>query len=158
THPSAPIGLTEEESLELRKVGATRTFDFPAKDHVEIGKSLDLVDFESAAKVTGHGFYFLKNDAVLLDLALQQFAIRKLVGRGFSPIVTPDLARNHSLEGIGFTPRGAETQIYSIEDTELSLIGTAEITLGGLHSDEILDEAELPKKYVGLSHCFRTEA
>src|SRR5205823_711085 len=118
----------------------------------------DLIDFEAGGKVAGHGFYFLKNDAVLLDLALQQFALRKLVAAGFTPIITPDLARNSILEGIGFTPRGPETQIYSIEDSDLSLIGTAEITLGGMHADEVLDEARLPLKYVGISHCFRTEA
>ena len=158
THPDAPVGTTEEMSKELRKVGTPRTFDFTPRDHVAIGKELDLIDFESGAKVTGHGFYFLKNDAVLLDLALQQFAMRKLAARGFKPIVTPDLARNSILEGIGFTPRGPETQVYSVENSDLSLIGTAEITLGGMHADEILDESVLPLKYVGLSHCFRTEA
>src|SRR5262249_30862086 len=92
------------------------------------------------------------------DLALQQFALRKLIDEGFTPIVTPDLARNSILEGIGFTPRGAETQIYSVEDSDLSLIGTAEITLGGMHADEILEAERLPLRYVGVSHCFRTEA
>jgi seryl-tRNA synthetase len=158
THPDAPVGRTEDDSKELRKVGTPRTFDFTPRDHVAIGKALDLIDFESGAKVAGHGFYFLKNDAVLLDLALQQFALRKLVGKGFKPITTPDLARNSILEGIGFTPRGPETQVYSVENSDLSLIGTAEVTLGGMHTDEILDEAALPLKYVGLSHCFRTEA
>ena len=133
-------------------------FDFKAKDHVEIGKALDLIDFEAGGKVSGHGFYFLKNDAVLLELALQQFAVRKLIAAGFTPIITPDLARNSILEGIGFIPRGPETQIYSVENSDLSLIGTAEITLGGIHADELLDESMLPLKYVGLSHCFRTEA
>ena len=107
THPDAPIGLTEDESRELRKVGTPRAFDFKPKDHVELGKDLDLIDFETGGKVSGTGFYFLKNDAVLLDLALQQFAVRKLVAAGFTPIITPDLARNSILEGIGFTPRGA---------------------------------------------------
>ena len=158
THPDAPIGATEDLSRELRKVGTPRAFDFKPKDHVEIGKALDLIDFEAGGKVAGTGFYFLKNDAVLLEMALQQFAIGKLAKRGFIPIVTPDLARNSILEGIGFTPRGAETQIYSVEQTDLSLIGTAEITLGGMHADDVLDEARLPLKYVGLSHCFRTEA
>ena len=158
SHPDAPVGSTEDESRELRKVGTPRTFDFPVKDHVEIGKALGLIDFESGSKVSGNGFYFLKNDAVLLELALQQFALRKLVEAGFTPIITPDLARNRILEGIGFTPRGAETQIYSVEDSDLSLIGTAEITLGGMHADDIFDEAALPLKYVGVSHCFRTEA
>ena len=158
THPDAPIGHDEDDSRELRKVGAPRTFDFPAKDHVEIGKALDLIDFESGGKVSGHGFYFLKNDAVLLELALQQFAMATLVKRGYIPIITPDLARISILEGIGFNPRGEETQVYSIESSDLCLIGTAEITLGGMHTDEVFAEAELPKRYVGLSHCFRTEA
>jgi seryl-tRNA synthetase len=158
THPDAPIGLSEDQSKELRKVGTPRAFDFPVRDHVELGKALDLIDFETGGKVAGTGFYYLKNDAVLLDLALQQFAIRKLIAAGFTPITTPDLARNSILEGIGFTPRGAETQVYSVEDTDLSLVGTAEITLGGMHADELLDEARLPIRYVGLSHCFRTEA
>lgn len=158
THPDAPVGKTEHDSKELRKVGTPRTFDFPVKDHVALGKDLDLIDFETGAKVAGSGFYFLKNDAVLLDLALQQFTLRKLIGRGFVPITTPDLARNSILEGIGFTPRGEETQVYSVEDTDLSLVGTAEITLGGMLADELLEEAALPIKFVGLSHCFRTEA
>jgi seryl-tRNA synthetase len=158
THPDAPIGLTEGESREIRKSGTPRTFGFKPKDHVELGKELDLLDFETGGKVSGTGFYFLKNDLVLLDLALQQFALRKVIEAGFTPIVTPDLARNNILEGIGFTPRGAETQVYSIEDSELSLIGTAEITLGGMHADQVMAEQELPVKYVGLSHCFRTEA
>jgi seryl-tRNA synthetase len=158
THPDAPVGQTEDDSRELRKVGTPRVFDFKPSDHVALGKALDLIDFETAGKVSGTGFYFLKNDAVLLDLALQQFALRKLIDAGFTPIITPDLARNSILEGIGFTPRGVETQVYSVEDTELSLIGTAEITLGGMLADQILDEADLPVKYVGLSHCFRTEA
>jgi seryl-tRNA synthetase len=158
THPDAPVGLTENDSREVRKVGTPRAFDFTPKDHVEIGRALGLIDFESGGKVSGHGFYFLRNEAVLLELALQQFAVRKLVAKGFTPIITPDLARNHILEGIGFTPRGVETQIYSVENSDLSLIGTAEITLGGMHADEILEEAALPLKYVGVSHCFRTEA
>ena len=158
THPDAPIGHSEADSRELRKVGTPRAFDFEPKDHVEIGKALDLIDFESGGKVAGHGFYFLKNDAVLLELALQQFAMSTVVRHGYAPIITPDLARNSILEGIGFTPRGAETQIYSVENSDLSLIGTAEITLGGMHADELLNQADLPLKYVGLSHCFRTEA
>jgi len=158
THPDAPVGRTEDDNRELRKVGTPRAFDFKPRDHVEIGKALDLIDFEAGGKVSGHGFYFLKNDAVLLELALQQFAIRKLVEEGFTPVITPDLARNSILEGIGFTPRGNETQIYSVEDSDLSLIGTAEITLGGMLADAVLDEAQLPIKFVGLSHCFRTEA
>jgi seryl-tRNA synthetase len=158
THPDAPIGQTEDANKTIKTWGEPRNFDFKPKDHVEIGKALDLIDFEAGGKVSGNGFYFLKNDAAMLDLALQQFAMRKLVSEGFTPVVTPDLARNSILEGIGFTPRGHETQIYSVENTDLSLVGTAEITLGGMHADEIIDHAKLPLKYAGLSHCFRTEA
>ncbi len=158
THPEAPVGNTEDDNREVRKVGTPRAFDFEPKDHVEIGKALDLIDFEAGSKVSGHGFYFFKNDGVLLDLALQQFALHALIKHGFTPITTPDLARNSILEGIGFAPRGPETQVYSIEESDLSLIGTAEITLGGMLADEVLDEEKLPIKYVGLSHCFRTEA
>jgi seryl-tRNA synthetase len=158
THPDAPIGQAEDSNRELRRVGTPRTFDFAPKDHVAIGKALDLIDFEAGAKVSGHGFYFLKNDGVLLDLALQQFALRTLIARGYTPIITPDLARNAILEGIGFSPRGPETQVYSVENSDLSLIGTAEITLGGMLADEVLDEASLPIRFVGVSHCFRTEA
>src|SRR3954452_21576798 len=144
THPDAPVGAAEDDSKELRKVGTPRTFDFAPRDHVAIGKALDLIDFESGGKVTGHGFYFLKNDAVLLELALQQFALRKLVAKEFKHVITPDLARNSILEGIGFTPRGPETQIYCHENTDLSLVGTAEITLGGMHADDIFPESALP--------------
>jgi len=158
THPDAPIGDDEESNRVLRVVGAPRSFEFKPKDHVELGKELDLIDFEAGSKVAGSGFYFLKNDAVLLEMALQAYAMKKLIGQGFTPIITPDLARNAVLEGIGFNPRGEETQVYSIEGSDLSLIGTAEITLGGLHADEILEEDALPLCYVGTSHCFRTEA
>lgn len=158
THPDAPVGHTEDDSKVVRVWGAPRAFEFKPKDHVELGKALDIIDFEAGGKVAGHGFYFLKGDAVLLDLALQQFALNTLIARGFQPITTPDLARNSILEGIGFQPRGPETQVYSVEGTDLSLVGTAEITLGGMHADEIVEFDRLPLKYVGISHCFRTEA
>ncbi len=158
THPDAPTGQTEDANKVIKTWGTPRVFDFPTKDHVELGKALDIIDFEGGGKVSGQGFYFLKNDGALLDLALQQYAIHRLVKEGFRPVITPDLARNSILEGIGFQPRGPETQVYSVENTDLSLIGTAEITLGGLHADEVLEAEQLPLKYAGLSHCFRTEA
>jgi seryl-tRNA synthetase len=161
THPDAPVGSTPADNKVLRRVGDPRTFDFVPKDHVALAEALDLVDFEAGASVTGQKFYFLKNEAVLLELALVQFAIQKLVARGYVPVITPDLARVEVLEGIGFMPRdpNPETrQVYTIADTDLCLIATAEITLGGMLKDKILDEPKLPLKYVGLSHCFRTEA
>ena len=159
THPSAPIGTDDQANLEIAR-GKTPIpkFDFKAKDHVELGKSLDLIDFEAGARVSGAGFYFLKNEAVLLELALQQFAIQTLIRRNFIPVTTPDVASTSILHGIGFIPRGPETQIYSIENTELNLVATAEITLGGMYSDQTFEAEQLPLKLVGISHCFRTEA
>ena len=159
THPAAPIGADDQANLELRR-GKTPlpTFTFKPLDHVELAERLDLIDFESGAKVAGHGFYFLKNEAVLLELAMQRYAVDLLIREGFTPTITPDLARNEILQGIGFTPRGPETQIYSIADSDLSLVATAEITLGGMLADEVLEEDRLPLKYCGISHCYRTEA
>jgi len=159
THPSAPIGADDQANLELRR-GKTELpqFNFKPLDHVQLAERLDLIDFESGAKVAGHGFYFLKNEAVLLELAMQRYAVDLLIREGFTPTITPDLARNEILQGIGFTPRGPETQIYSIADSDLSLVATAEITLGGMLADEVLEEDRLPLKYCGISHCYRTEA
>jgi len=158
-HPEAPIGADDQANLEIRH-GKTPLpqFDFSPLDHVELGKRLDLIDFEGGARTTGAGFYFLKNEAVLLDLSLQRFAIDRLMRRGFTPTITPDLASNSVLEGIGFMPRGPETQVYSVEKTELSLVGTAEITLGGLYSGHVFEADELPLRLCGISHCYRTEA
>ena len=159
SHPDAPIGEDDKSNLEVgRGVTPVPTFDFPVLDHVQLAKKWDMIDFEGGARVAGSGFYFLKNDAVLLDLALQRFALGVLMEEGFTPMVTPDLARNDVLQGTGFSPRGPETQIYSIDNTDLSLIATAEITLGGLGANQTVDSSLLPIKYCGISHCFRTEA
>lgn len=159
SHPNAPVGADQSANLELFQGKTPRPqFDFQPLDHVQIGEKLDLMDFEAGARVAGHGFYFLKNDAVLLELALQRYALDMLVREGFTLTATPDLARNEILEGIGFIPRGPETQIYSVENTDLSLVATAEITLGGLLAGQILDAEQLPIKLCGTSHCFRTEA
>ena len=158
THPAVPVGVDESANKEIRSWGTPKKFNFKPLDHVELGEKLDLIDFESGAKVAGQKFYYLKNEAVLLELALAQYATTILMKEGFSPIITPDVARASILDGIGFNPRGSETQIYSIENSDLCLIATAEITLGGMFSDTILEESKLPLKFVGLSHCFRTEA
>src|ERR687893_565565 len=158
THPDSPIGKDDTENVELRRVGEIHTFDFEPKDHVELGEALDIIDFEAGTKVAGSKFYFLRGDAVLLELGLVRYALDMLIERGYEPTITPDLARDEALVGTGFIPRGPETQIYSIEDSDLSLIATAEITLAGSLADEILQENELPIRLAGLSHCFRTEA
>lgn len=158
THPDAPVGKVEKDSVVLRTWGEIPQFDFPPRDHVELAEKLDLIDFESGTRVAGHGFYFLKNEAVLLELALIQYAVEKLRAEGFTLYTTPDLARAEVLEGTGYNPRGEETQIYSIANSDLSLVATAEITLGGALKDQVLDVADLPIKMAGISHCFRTEA
>jgi seryl-tRNA synthetase len=157
THPDVPVG-GEEDASEVHLSGQIRDFGFTPQDHVDIAAKLDLIDFEAGSRVAGHGFYYLKNDAVMLEMALVQFALSKLREEGFTLYTTPDLARDSVLEGIGFNPRGDETQIYSVADTDLSLVATAEITLGGAMQDQTLDIADLPLKCAGLSHCFRTEA
>ena len=156
-HPDSPVG-GEEDFREIRRVGEPPAFDFEARDHLALSAPLDLIDFEAGSAVTGQKFYFLKNEAVLLDLALQRFAMELLIEQGFIPHVTPDLARRSVVDAMAFSPRGPETQIYSVEGTDLDLIGTAEITLGGIYADKILEEEALPLKLAGLSHCFRTEA
>ncbi|HMN19694.1 MAG TPA: serine--tRNA ligase [Candidatus Moranbacteria bacterium] len=158
THPDSPIGKTDEDNVEIARYGELPDFAFTPKTHEQLMTELDLADFERAAKVTGSKFYYLKNGGALLELALVNFAMEKLIQKGFVPVITPDLARAKVLEGIGFNPRGEEAQIYNIENTDLSLVGTAEITMGGYHMDETFAEGELPKKYVALSHCYRTEA
>jgi seryl-tRNA synthetase len=153
-----PMGESDAENVVLRTHLSPREFDFVPKDHVEIGKSLDLIDFESGTKVTGAKFYFLKNEAVFLELALKLFAMKIAASFGYTTLITPDLAKKSILTGTGFSPRGEESNIYNLEDLDLSLIATAEITVGGIHADEILDEDKLPLKYVAESHCFRREA
>ena len=157
-HPDAPVGKEDKDNLEIKRVGTVPQFSFKPKDHVEIGAELDLIDFDTAAKVTGPKFYYLKNEAVMLELALSRYALDILVKKGFTPTITPDIAKEEVLEGIGFNPRGAESNIYNLEGTGTCLVGTAEITLGGYYSNEILDTEKMPIKMAGLSHCFRREA
>ena len=156
-HPETPIGNEEDWKL-VSTSGEPRKFDFAPRDHLDLANDLDLVDFESASRVAGQKFYYLKREAALLELALQRFALDRVMPNGFIPIVTPDLARPEVVEGLGYSPRGEETQIYSIENHDLCLIGTSEITLGGMYADSIFSEDELPLRLAGISHCFRTEA
>src|SRR5215210_436025 len=158
THPDSPIGKDDTENVELRLVGEIPTFDFEPKDHVELGEALGIIDFEAGTKVAGSKFYFLWGDAVLLELGLVRYALDKLIEHGYEPAITPDLARDEARIGTGFIPRGPETQISSVENSDLSLVATAEITLAGSLAGEILDGAKLPVRIAGLSHCFRTEA
>jgi seryl-tRNA synthetase len=158
THPDAPIGKDDSDNFEIRRWGEIPDFAFDVRDHVELGESLGIIDFDAGAKVAGSKFYFLRGDAVLLELGLVRYAMDILMERGYQPTITPDLARDEMLVGTGFVPRGPETQIYSVENSDLSLIATAEIPLAGSLTDEIVQDEELPIRLAGLSHCFRTEA
>ncbi|MGY8731979.1 MAG: serine--tRNA ligase [Pirellulales bacterium] len=159
THPAAPIGEDDKSNLEIRRgQHEPATLDFDILDHVELGDKHDMIDFEAGARIAGHGFYFLRNDGVLLELALQQYAVNHLVKNGFTPVITPDLAYSEILHGTGYIPRGPETQIYSIENSNLNLVATAEIPLGGMMAGQTVDSESLPMKVCGISHCFRTEA
>ncbi len=156
--PAAPVGKEDKDSLAIKFVGEPPKFNFKVKDHVELGESLDLLDFDSGAKVSGQKFYYIKNKAVILQMALERYAMDIVVKHGFTPFITPDIAKEEILNGIGFNPRGEESNIYTIEGTGTCLVGTAEITLGGYYSNMIIPKEKLPIKMTGLSHCFRREA
>lgn len=153
-----PDGASDADNIPFKHVGTPPQFDFDPRDHLQLAELHDWIDFDSGAKVTGSKFYFLKNDAVLLEYALTLFAMQVAREFGYTPLATPDMAKRSILIGTGFNPRGDEANIYNIEDMDLSLIATAEITVGGMHSDTILDDHQLPLKYVAHSHCFRREA
>jgi seryl-tRNA synthetase len=158
THGEVRVSQNEDDNQVLETSGKPAKFKFTPRDHVELAQNLDLIDFDRATKVSAAKFYYLKNQAALLEFALTQYALEIAIKYGFIPLVTPDLAKQEVLAGLGFNPRDESRQIYNIENTDLSLIGTAEITMGGYHMNEVLAEEDLPKKYVAVSHCFRTEA
>ncbi|MGO8694748.1 MAG: serine--tRNA ligase [Rectinemataceae bacterium] len=157
-HPAAPVGKEDKDNLEVKRSGEPTKFDFAPKDHVQLGQDLDIIDFDAATRVSGTKFYYLKNRGVILELALVRYALDILMKKGFTLFSTPDIAKTEILEGIGFNPRGAESNVYTVEGEGTCLIGTAEITLGGYYSGRVLDRSALPLRLAGLSHCFRREA
>jgi seryl-tRNA synthetase len=158
THPEVRVSDDEDDNPVLETFMEPTRFDFTPLDHVQLAERHDLIDFERATKISGAKFYYLKNELALLEFALIQYALETAMKHGFVPFITPDMAKREVLEGLGFNPRGESTQVYNVSDTDLCLIGTAEITMGGYHMDEVIAEKELPKKYIAVSHCFRTEA
>ncbi|HSS32457.1 MAG TPA: serine--tRNA ligase [Solirubrobacterales bacterium] len=155
--PDAPAGDSDEDAVEIKRVGEPPVFDFEPRDHLEIGTELGLIDMEAGARLSGSRFAYLKGDLVLLELALVRFAIELVRGEGHEPVVPPVLVREEALEGTGFLPE-ARDQIYEIPKDELFLTGTSEVALASLHADEILDAEALPLRYCGFSTCFRREA
>jgi seryl-tRNA synthetase len=156
-HPEAPDGETEADAVEVSRFGQQPTFDFDARDHVEIGEALGLIDIPRAVRLSGSRFAYLRGQAVLLEFALIRYALDRLIAAGFEPVIPPVLTRREALYGTAFLPTG-EDQLYRIPEDDLYLVGTSEVPLAGLHMDEILTAEDLPVRYAGFSSCFRREA
>jgi seryl-tRNA synthetase len=150
--PSAAAGPGDEL---VREVGEVPQFSFTARDHLELAG--EMIDMDRAASLSGSRFAYLKGELVMLELALVRWALEKLRGYGFEPVIPPVLVRERALYGTGFLP-DTEQQIYSLPDDELFLLGTSEVALASLHAEEILDAERLPLRYAGFSPCFRREA
>ena len=157
--PTAADGMSEEDAVTIRTYGQKPEFGFEPRDHLELAgpDGLGLIDIEAAAKVSGSRFHYLLGDLVRLEFALVQWGMAKLAGKGFVPVIPPVLVREPAMEGTGFFPEARE-QVYAVEQDDLFLVGTAEVPLASLHGGEILEEADLPLRYVGFSTCFRREA
>lgn len=158
--PDVPVGEDDEDNQVVKTVGEPTAFDFEPRDHLDLGHRLDLIDTETAARVSGARFYYLKNEAVLLEFALIQWLLHKYVARGFTPVTTPQLVQEHMMVATGFFPADRH-EIYQVnqdQDEDLYLIGTSEVPLAGLHMFEPLPLEQLPKRYIGFSSCFRREA
>lgn len=153
-----PIGKTDEDNVEIKTVGTIPTFDFEIKDHVDLAESLDLVDIPRGVKIAGSRSYYLKNEAVLLEMALCRYVVDKLVKKGFTPMTVPTLVKEEPMYGTSYFPGGRE-QAYAVTEDNLYLVGTSEVALVSYHSNETFDnENELPKMYCGYSSCYRREA
>lgn len=155
--PSVPVGKDETGNVEIKKWGEPTAFDFTPKDHIDLAKSLDLIDFERGAKVGGSRAYFLKNEAAQIEVALMFYTLQKLVAKGYTPLIAPSLVKEFTFVGNGQFPWGRE-EVYSIPKDDVFLAGTAEVPVTAYYSDEMLYEKDLPKKFVAYSPCFRREA
>jgi seryl-tRNA synthetase len=154
---AAPDGFTEEDADEIRRWGDPPSFDFPARDHLDLAAVYGWIDLERGAKVSGSRFAYRSGDVALLELAMYRFALDRLVGRGFTPVLPPVLVREEAMYGTGFFPTD-EANIYAVERDDLYLVGTSEVPLAAMHGGEILEDDNLPMRYAGYSTCFRREA
>ena len=150
------VGKDESGNEVVRKWGEKK--ESSAKDYLELGENLDIIDIKRAAKVSGSRFGYLKGDAALLELALIQFAMEFLVKEGFTPIIPPSFIKKESMRGMGYLEHGGEEDMYVFEKDDLVLVGTSEQSIGPMHMNEVLEEKDLPKRYVSFSPCFRREA
>ena len=155
--PEVPIGKNETDNVELRKVGDVPTFNFPFRDHIELCEMHDMLDTQRGTKVAGSRSYFLKNDAVILEMAVCRFVMDFLSQRGFTPMAVPQLVKEAAMVGSGYFPIGRD-QAYAVPEDELFLAGTSEVALASYHQDEILPMSRFPIKYTGISTCYRREA
>lgn len=156
-HPDAPVGPDESGNVEVRRWGDAPQFDFEPKDHIELGQTLGLFDTERGVKLSGSRYYVLRGDGCLLHRAVMNLAHDMMVERGFEPLTVPVLTREPTFMGTGWFPEG-KSQVYQVPEDELFLVGTAEVPATSLYMDEIIDVADLPKKFVAQSLCFRREA
>ncbi|HDD67140.1 MAG TPA: serine--tRNA ligase, partial [Candidatus Thorarchaeota archaeon] len=156
-HESVPFGEDEEDNQVVREWGGRPTFDFDIKSHVDLLDLLDVADIPRAAKIAGARFYFLKNELVLLDLAMQQMALEMLIERGFVPVLPPFMMHREPYEGVTDL-EDFENVMYKIEDEDLYLIATSEHPLAAMHMGEVFEPTDLPIRLAGLSTCFRKEA
>jgi seryl-tRNA synthetase len=154
---SAPVGKDASGNVEVRKWGDMPVFDFTIRDHIELARINDLIDFERGTKVGGFRAYFLKNEAVLLEMAILSYTMRKLVEKGYTPLMAPSLVKEFTLIGNGQFPWGKD-EVYHLEKDDMYLAGTAEVPVTAYLSDEVLMEKEMPMKFVAFSPCFRREA
>jgi len=152
------FGKDESENIELRKWGKVKKFPFQPKASFELGEILDIIDTKRGSKVSGTRFGYLKNEAVILEFALINFAFEKLLKENFTPIIPPAMISLDSMKGMGYLENGGQENMYVLDKDKMVLVGTAEQSIGPMHKDEILSEKELPKRYVGFSSCFRREA
>ncbi|MGB2824549.1 MAG: serine--tRNA ligase [Phycisphaerae bacterium] len=152
-----PVGKDDTENALVRKEGEVREFDFEPKDHVELGTALDIIDIPRGVKLAGSRNFILKGDGALLHQAILRLAVDRMIARGYTLLTVPVLVNESVMYGTGWFPVGRD-QAYLAERDGMSLVGTAEVPVTAYHADEVLDEADLPKKYVALSTCFRREA
>ena len=155
--PSAPIGKDESDNVPIRYWGKIPTFDFEPRDHYALMQKLDMVDIERGVKIAGARSYVLKNDAARLELALMNFALDRMVQKGFTPLIVPAMAREFCFIGNGQFPKGRD-QVYAIENDDTFLVGTGEVSITGMFKDEILQSQDLPMLFVAFCPCFRREA
>lgn len=155
--PEVPVGKDDTDNVEVKKWGEIRSFDFTPKDHITLGEELDLMEFARASKIAGSRTYYLRNDAVLLEMAICRYVVDKLVSKGFTPMSVPVMVKDIAMKGTGYFPLGKE-QAYAITEDDLYLVGTSEVSLVSYHNGETLSKDNLPILYAGYSNCFRREA